>query len=312
MLVGAEHFADAGVYRVRPDLALVQTTDFFSPIVDDPADFGRVAAANALSDVYAMGGAPATAMNLVLFPDQELPLEVLEAILHGAAVTIQAAGASIVGGHSVRSAEIVFGLALTGLVDPARMLTNAAAQPGQAIVLTKGLGSGIAATANRAERCPEPVMAAALNTMMALNDVAAAGAVELGATAATDITGFGLAVHASEVARASNVRLHLHAAALPRIPGIDALATPEQRSRASGTNRGASEGLVHLDDDVGAVSQELIFDPQTSGGLLVCLPDDAAETLVTRCRDAGHEAAVVGDVQAAGDGGPSVTIAAGR
>lgn len=301
LLVGAEHFADAGVYRLADDLAIVQSLDFFPPVVDDPETFGRVAAANALSDLYAVGATPRTAMNIVGFPDKELGMEVLGAILRGGAERVRAAGAVVLGGHSVRDAEVKYGLSVTGTVDPARMLSNAAARPGDVLVLTKALGTGFVTTALRGDACPAEVAEAAIASMVALNDVASRAAVELGARAATDITGFGLGGHALEMAEASAATIVFELAALPLLPGVAALAEAGHRSRANGSNaehvepRLERRGAAHP-------AEPFVFDPQTSGGLLVALEAGRAAELVARCRAGGATAAtIVGRVEAAGE-----------
>jgi selenide,water dikinase len=295
LLIGPDSFSDAGVYRIAPDLALVQTCDFFPPIVDDPFTYGQIAATNALSDVYAMGARPKTALNIVGFPDKELDLAILTEILRGGADRVRAAGAVIVGGHSVRDTEIKYGLAVTGIVDPARMLTNAGARAGDALVLTKGLGTGLIATANRAERCPPQTLAAACASMIALNDAAARAALDLGASAATDVTGFGLAGHALEMAEASGVTLEFELARLPVLPGALNLATPENHSAATKTNRAHAADRIELPRADAGARAELLFDPQTSGGLLIAMAPDRAGELVARI---GPPAAVVGRVTA--------------
>lgn len=305
LIVGTDHFADAGVYRVAPNTAIVQSTDFFSPIVDDADAFGRIAAANALGDVYAAGARPVTVLNIVLFPDNELDLGVLERILGGAADVVRSTGAVVVGGHTVRSAEIVFGLSVTGLVDPADLRTNAGARPGDAIVLTKGLGTGVIATAHRRGTCPDEVLAAGIDSMAGLHDAASAAAVEGGASAMTDITGFGFAVHAAELAEASDVSLRIMADRLPVIPGAESLATAEHRSRASATNRERARGVVEVDPGISPVLEELVFDPQTSGGLLVTGPPAALEAVAEA---AGAPTTVIGRVEPAEPGGPRVRI----
>src|SRR5688500_11677752 len=215
LLVGHETFDGAGVFRVSDDVTLVQTVDFFAPVVDDPFTFGQVAAANALSDVYAMGGEPLTALSIVGFPRDRLPLTVLTEILRGAQEKVREAGAFIVGGHTVIDEEIKFGLAVTGHVHPDRLLTNASARPGDRLVLTKPIGVGILTTA--AKRVPlEPdVEAPLIASMRALNVVASRAALAVGARCATDISGFGLLGHASHIARASDVTLRIHVAAVP-------------------------------------------------------------------------------------------------
>ncbi|MCC6360924.1 MAG: selenide, water dikinase SelD, partial [Phycisphaerales bacterium] len=202
LLVGSETFDDAGVFRLSEDLALVQTTDFFPPLVDDPYDFGRIAAANALSDVYAMGGEPLTCLNIVGFPDKELPPEVLVDILRGGAAVAREAGAVIVGGHSVRDAEVKYGMAVTGRVHPRRVLTNAGARPGDRLVLTKPLGSGVLCSAVKSGRMDASELAEAVSVMTALNKAGRDAAVAVGVHACTDVTGFGLIGHAFEMAEA--------------------------------------------------------------------------------------------------------------
>src|SRR5262249_9239417 len=196
---------DAGVYRLTDEIALVQTLDFFPPVVDDPFVYGQIAAANALSDVYAMGGVPKTALNLVGYPDDKLDLEWLGEILRGGAERCAAAGCAVVGGHTVRDAEIKFGMAVTGLVHPQKLLTNAAARPGDKRGLPKPLGTGLVTTAHKADDCPEETLQAAIDSMVQLNDLGQQAMIEVGVNAATDITGFGLAGHAYEMAEGSGV-----------------------------------------------------------------------------------------------------------
>lgn len=293
LLVGAEQFSDAGVYRISDDLALVQTTDFFPPIVDDPFIYGQIAAANALGDVYAMGGTPRTALNIVGFPDDELDTDVLHEILRGGAERVLAAGAVLVGGHSVRDKEVKYGLSVTGTVDPARMLTNAGANPGDALVLTKPLGTGLITTANRAGRCPSDVLDAACASMIALNGAASTAAVDLHASGATDITGFGMAGHALELARASAVTIRLDLDALPIIDGVLDLSAPENHSRAMGSNRDFAEASIDFAGGAESPIVPLLFDPQTSGGLLISIAPARARDLVDRCRAEGASSAVV-------------------
>jgi selenide,water dikinase len=271
LLVGRESFDDAGVYRVADDLALVQTVDFFAPIVDDPEAFGAIAAANALSDVYAMGGEPMTALALAAFPVGQLPLAVLTAILAGGQAVVHAAGALVVGGHTVTDEEIKYGLAVTGRAHPDRLLTNAAARPGDRLVLTKALGTGLVATAVKRGAAAEGAEAAMIASMRRLNAEASRAALAVDARCATDVTGFGLLGHAAHVARASGVTLRLEAARLPVLPG--AHAAFEAGMRTGGAERNAayvaSEVAWSADD---AWTRALCVDPQTSGGLLVAVP----------------------------------------
>jgi selenide, water dikinase len=302
LLVGRETFDDAGVFRVADDLALVQTVDFFAPIVDDPYRFGRIAAANALSDVYAMGGVPLTAMNIVAFPEQVLPLSVLTEILRGGQDAVHEAGARIVGGHTVTDDEVKYGLAVTGRVHPDRILSNAQARPGDVLVLTKPIGTGILATAGKAGALPAEHGEALYRSMAALNAVAARAAVAAGSRCATDITGFGLLGHARHIAHASGVRITLIADALPVLPGArEALAAGFV---TGGARRNADWVAPEVDwGDVGDDVRSLVTDPQTSGGLLVALTPEAVEGFLS----AVSGAAVVGSVDAQ-DGGPPLRL----
>jgi selenide,water dikinase len=297
-LVGTETHDDAGVYRLTDDLALVQTIDFFPPLVDDPFVYGQIAAANSLSDVYAMGGTPRTALNLVGYPDDKLSLDWLGEILRGAAERCQASGTTIVGGHTVRDAEIKFGMAVTGLVHPQKVITNAGARPGNKLVLTKPLGTGFVTTAHKANACPEEVLQAAVASMVQLNDVGRDVMIEAGAHAATDITGFGLAGHAFEMAQGSGTTLVLELSRLPLLPGAEALARRPYLTRASATNAAYVAAGLRVEGRPGPVRLEFFYDAQTSGGLLISVPADRAEQLVERARARGAPAAcVVGEVR---------------
>jgi selenide,water dikinase len=271
LLVGRESFDDAGVFVVRDDLALVQTVDFFAPIVDDPYEFGQIAAANALSDVFAMGGAPITALAIVGFPVGKLPLSVLTEILRGGQDMVHEAGAVLVGGHSIIDEELKFGLSVTGTAHPARLLTNATAVPGDLLVLTKPLGTGLLATAAKQDRLGETERAALHASMRALNATASRAALAAGVRCATDVTGFGLLGHASHVARASGVTLRIEGSALPELPGARALWGAGVRTGGAERNRDFTAPLT----DWSAARPEdvaLALDPQTSGGLLVAVP----------------------------------------
>ena len=292
LLVGRETFDDAGVFRLSDDLALVQTVDFFAPIVDDPYRFGRVAAANALSDVYAMGGEPLTAMNIVGFPQNTLPLSVLTEILRGGQDAVHEAGARIVGGHTVIDEELKYGLAVTGRVHPDRILSNANAKPGDVLLLTKRIGTGILATAGKMAALAPEHAEALYESMRTLNAAASRAAVELGARCATDVTGFGLLGHAMHIARASNVRVVFDVASVPLLPGTrDALAAGYL---PGGARRNADWVSPDVDwNDVGDDVRSLLTDPQTSGGLLVALAADQVEQYRIRV----PEAVVVGVVE---------------
>ncbi len=299
LLVGRETFDDAGVFRIADDLALVQTVDFFAPIVDDPYTFGRVAAANALSDVYAMGGTPLTALNIAAFPTDQLPLSVLTEVLRGGHDAVHEAGAIIVGGHTIMDAELKYGLAVTGRVDPRAILTNAGARPGDRLVLTKPLGNGIVATAIKRGLLDPDAGALAeremVQFMVQLNRDAAAAAVDLRLRCATDITGFGLLGHASHIARASGVTLRITVSAVPILAA--ARAALARGARTGGAERNV-EYLAPLVDwgRVGDDDRALLTDPQTSGGLLVAIPAPRTSEYVSRVRGAVE----IGSVEAPG------------
>lgn len=296
LLVGNEHFDDAGVFRIREDAALVQTLDFFPPLIDDPFDFGRIAAANALSDVYAMGGEPLTAMNIVGFPDEELPGEILVEILRGGYERVSTAGAVIVGGHSVRDREIKYGLSVTGVVHPQRILTNAGARPGDALVLTKPIGSGVLTTAAKKNLIGDADLADAVAIMIELNRGARDAAIEAGVRAATDITGFGLVGHAFEVADASGVSLEIDTNRVPL------MARTLEFARQGVVTRAHKTTLAHLGSrlSVGDVEPALVkalCDAQTSGGLLLCVSPDSLQRLLSALQRAGTPCiAVIGRV----------------
>ncbi len=296
IIVGHETFDDAGIFRLSDDLALVQTVDFFAPIVDDPYDFGQIAAANALSDVYAMGGEPLTALCIAGFPTGQLPVSVLSEILRGAQDKVHEAGASIVGGHTVTDDEVKFGLSVTGRIDPRHVLSNANARVGDVLVLTKSLGTGILSTAiKRGKATPESETALVLS-MKTLNRDAAAAALSLGVQCATDVTGFGLLGHASHIARASNVTVCISAGNVQLLPGVaDALALG---IRTGGAERNESflQPIVQWGRTTD-VQRALLMDPQTSGGLLLAVPRDRVSDYLARV----DSARVVGEVVARGE-----------
>jgi selenide,water dikinase len=270
LLVGRETFDDAGVFRMSDDLALVQTVDFFAPIVDDPFDFGQIAAANALSDVYAMGGQPLTALNIVAFPTSELPLEVLTGILAGGQEKVHEAGALIVGGHTIVDTELKYGLAVTGRAHPNFLLTNAGAVPGDQLILTKPIGNGILATAAKRGQLSAEEQRPMLDAMKTLNGVASRAALAVGARCATDITGFGLLGHMTHIARASKVTLRVELDSIPVFDGV------REAVRAGSTTDGAKRNADYLQDLVRwskgtEEDRAILWDPQTSGGLLVCI-----------------------------------------
>jgi len=297
LLVGLGVPDDAAVFQLDEHTTLVQTVDFFPPIVDDPRQYGAIAAANALSDIYAMGGRPLLALAIAGFPD-DLPAAVCAAILQGGADVVAEAGAVLGGGHTVSSREPSYGLCVTGVVDLAQLTTKAGARPGDVLVLTKPLGTGVITTAARADRCDPAVLAAAIASMLRLNRDAAALARACGVHAATDITGFGLAGHAAELARASGVALQLEAAALPVLPGAlecaaaGFIAGGVLRNQAYLEQAGSITGHATLT----LAHRTMVFDPQTSGGLLLSLADVDAAQFVARSAASGQPAWIIGRV----------------
>lgn len=273
------------MYRLDNGTLLVQTVDFFTPVVDDPEEFGAIAAANALSDVYAMGGRPLTALSIAAIPDKDFPPEWTAAIFRGGARKLKEAGCALLGGHTVRDPEIKFGYAITGIVDESALLTNASAKAGDALVLTKPLGTGVVATAQKNGRAPEESMRASAISMGRLNRIPAELARRYGAHAATDITGFGLAGHALGLARESGVGLEIQLGALPLLPGALDLALANQAGGLK-SNRVQFGPRVAVGSAVDPALETLFYDPQTSGGLLLSLPENRAEGLLLELKDA--------------------------
>ena len=301
LLVGTDTLDDAGVFRLDANTALVQTVDFFPPLVDDPYDFGRIAAANALSDVYAMGGEPLTCLNIVGFPDKELDVQVLVDILRGGADVVAEAGAVIVGGHSVRDAEVKYGLSVTGRVHPDRVITNAAARPGDQLVLTKPIGSGVLTSAAKSGRIDDEQLREAIAVMAAINRIGRDAAVAVGVRAGTDITGFGLVGHAFEMAEASEVTIVLEAEAVPLLTHTLDLAREGVLTRTHKTTQSFLGKQLKIDSGVEAALAGVLMDAQTSGGLLLCVPADRTADLIAHL--VKHDAicaAVVGSVEPAG------------
>ena len=285
LIVGRETFDDAGVFVLSEDFALVQTVDFFAPIVDDPYTFGQIAAANALSDVYAMGGEPLTALNIVGFPAGKLPLEVLTEILRGGQDKVHEAGALVVGGHSIIDEELKFGLSVTGRADPRRLLTNAAACLGDRLVLTKPLGTGILATAAKQGRLGEDDVQRLHASMASLNRAASRAALGVGARCATDVTGFGLLGHALHIARASTVSLRIDVSRVPELRG--ARDAWREGVRTGGAERNVEYLRTRVDwGATSEVDRALLVDPQTSGGLLVAVPRARLADYITLVPDA--------------------------
>lgn len=298
-LVDASTGDDAAVYRLSEDRALVVTADFFTPIVDDPFDFGRIAAANALSDVYAMGGRPLFALNLVGFPRSLLGEGLLDDIVRGGSETCRRAGIPVLGGHSIDDPEPKFGLVAVGEVHPGRIVTNVGARPGDVLVLTKPLGSGVVATAIKAGAAPPDVVRAAVDTMAALNDGAARAARDAGVVAGTDVTGFGLLGHLHRMLTASGVGATVRAADVPLLPGATELAAAGHVPGGSTRNVADLAGRLAWVADVPEAARTLLADAQTSGGLLLCVAPDRVHALLADLRNAAPAAAVIGVV---GDG----------
>jgi selenide,water dikinase len=302
---------DAGVYRLGADLALIQTVDFFTPIVDDPAAFGAIAVANALSDVYAMGGVPRTALNILCYPVKSLGPQVLHEILSGGAAKLAEAEVSCLGGHSVTDNELKFGCAVTGTVHPDRIWRNQGARPGDALVLSKPLGTGILATAQKFERLAPAHLEALTHSLELLNRSAAEAGQDFDIHACTDITGFGLYGHAGGMALASGVSMEIAASALPLLPDAARYAAAGNLTRGDRDNREMYEGRFTLAEDLAEGLAPIVFDPQTSGGLLFAVPASQADELVDALHARGcDQAARIGTVTEldAGDESPLMRI----
>lgn len=299
VLVDASTGDDAAVYLIAEDRALVATTDFFTPIVDDPYDFGRIAAANALSDIYAMGARPLFALNLVAFPRDLLDAGILSEILRGGSEIALQAGIAIIGGHTIEDEEPKYGLCVIGEGDPRALLRNSGAQPGDLLVLTKPLGTGVIATALKQDAAAADVIAEAVTSMVTLNRAAAEAVLGAGAHAATDVTGFGLVGHLSSMLRASGVAARLRAGLVPLLRGAPELAEAGHIAGGTRRNRKDAEVITSWSSDVTEVQQLLLCDAQTSGGLLIAVPAANADALIAALR-AGHTpaAAIIGDIRA--------------
>jgi len=297
LIVGIERADDAGVYKLSEDLAIIQTVDFFTPIVDDPYMFGQIAAANALSDVYAMGGQPLTAMNIVCFPIKTMDISILREILRGGLDKIREAGATLVGGHSVEDSELKYGLSVTGTIHPSKVLTNVGAEVGNRLILTKPLGTGIINTAIKAGMAKEESIEMVTNYMARLNRTASEVIQEIGANACTDITGFGLVGHAFEMIQGTGKGMIIHVSSVPVFP--EAVNFAEMGLVPGGTyrNREFRINQVDIDPNVSPYLSDILFDPQTSGGLLIAVPGEKAEKMVKRLNGKGiEEAAIIGKV----------------
>lgn len=289
LLVGFETSDDAAVYRLSPDMAVISTVDYITPPVDDPYWFGQIAAANSMSDVYAMGGSPLMALNLVMFPSKKLDMGLLKEILRGGNDKVLEADACMAGGHSVDDNEPKYGLAVTGVVHPERILTNRGAQPGDAVILTKPLGTGVLFNANRSGKLPYPELEAILPQVAALNRKAIEVALNFNIHACTDVTGFGLMGHTLEVAKGSDVQIELVYEKLPFYPNALQMYQKGETTGSNAPNKKLADGFWEAATKISIEEEELLFDPQTSGGLLLFLADAQAEELLTELRKAGVE-----------------------
>lgn len=299
MLVGISTGDDAGVLRLSDDLAIVNTVDFFTPVVDDPFTYGQISAANALSDVYAMGGIPRTALNIVCWPQTGLPGEMLAEIIRGAAEKAREAGVVVVGGHTVADEEVKFGMAITGVIDPRRIVRNVGAEVGDALVLTKALGTGILMTAFKRDKLAEEPYQAAVRSMTQLNAAAASAMLKYGVHAATDITGFGLVGHALKMAEGSGVTIVFEESDLPLLPAVLEQCRAGMIPGGGERNREFYAPKVRISDEVSDEIATIAFDPQTSGGLLIAIPDQQSLALLAELQNSGHrDAAIVGRVTA--------------
>jgi len=294
-----ERAEDAGVYKLTDDMAIVQTLDFFTPIVDDPYAFGQIAAANALSDVYAMGGKPLTAMNIVCFPQKTLAISVLKDILVGGLDKMHEAGVILIGGHSVEDEELKYGLSVTGTIHPARVILNTGVRAGDRLILTKPLGTGIISTAIKGALVGEEAVAKITKSMSTLNQKASELMQATGVNACTDITGFGFLGHAAEMIEGSGVGMIIDSAAVPFFPEAKELAEMGMIPGGLHRNREFRTDMVEMAQGIPRYLADILFDPQTSGGLLISVPKQKATELLDRMHQAGiSEAAIIGEVVA--------------
>ena len=296
LLVGYDNADDAGVYLLRDDLALVQTLDFFTPIVDDPFDYGRIAALNSINDVWAMGGTPLTAMAITCFPKKGVSFEILGDIMRGGLSILTENGVTLIGGHSVQSEEIMFGYSVTGIIHPAQVATNDGAKPGEVLLLTKALGTGIISTGIKFKKTTPEIARHSVATMLTAGRKASEAMREFGVRGATDITGFGFLGHAWEVAKASKVTFEITSAQIPVLPGALALAGRKMLTQGDKTNREYVGAGVQLSHTLSKEMASVLFDPQTAGGLLIAVAAEKAEALLMRLRETYTDAVRVGRV----------------
>ena len=294
LIVGFETADDAGVYRLRDDLALVQTVDFFTPIVDDAYDYGRIAALNSINDVWAMAGTPITALAITCFPKKGVDPAILGEIMRGGIETLNAHGVALIGGHSVDNEQIMFGYAVTGTIDPRKVARNAGARPGDLLILTKPIGTGVISTGIKFGKASEEIVANSVATMLTAGEHAAKAMREFDVKGATDVTGFSLIGHAWEMARASNVTIEIDANAVPVLQGALQMATAGMLTSGDKTNRDYVGEEVEIDQAVDNDLLKLLFDPQTAGGMLIAIRENQVESLLERLRERYPFARVIG------------------
>jgi selenide,water dikinase len=295
-MVGFDTADDAGVYRLRDDLAIVQTVDFFTPIVDDPYDYGRIAALNSINDVWAMAGTPLTAMAITCFPKKGVDPAILGEIMRGGLETLNKYGVTLIGGHSVDNQQIMFGYAVTGVIDPNKIATNAGARPGDVIILTKPIGTGVISTGIKFGKASEEVAANSVATMLTPGKYAAEAMREFDVKGATDVTGFALLGHAWEMAKASKVTIEIDASAVPLIDGALELAAAGMLTSGDKTNREYVGDDIVIDELVGKTMRSLLYDPQTAGGMLISLAEDHSQELLERLQENYPTSHVIGRV----------------
>jgi selenide,water dikinase len=297
LIVGFDTADDAGVYRLRDDLALVQTLDFFTPIVDDPYDYGRIAALNSINDVWAMAGTPITAMAITCFPKKGVDPAILSEIMRGGLETINKYGVTLIGGHSVDNQQIMFGYSVTGIIDPNKVATNSGARAGDVLILTKPIGTGVISTGIKNARADDRVMAASIETMLTPGKYAAEAMREFGVKGATDVTGFALLGHAWEMACASKVTIDIEANAVPLLEGALELASEGMLTSGDKTNREYVGADIEIAGSVDQTLVKLLFDPQTAGGMLIAIPEAKAQALLANLRVNYPRAEIIGRVR---------------
>ena len=300
MIVGFDTADDAGVYRLRDDLAIVQTLDFFTPIVDDPYDYGRIAALNSINDVWAMAGTPITAMAITCFPKKGVDPAILGEIMRGGLETINQYGVALIGGHSVDNEQIMFGYSVTGVIDPNKIATNSGARPGDVLILTKAIGTGVISTGIKKGRATDEIVAESVETMLTPGKHAAEAMREFGVKGATDVTGFSLLGHAWEMARASKVTIEIDAEAVPLLNGALELASQGMLTSGDKTNREYVGADIEIDDSVDQNVVKLLFDPQTAGGMLIAVSEDRAAALVSELHKNYPKARMIGRIHPPG------------